>query len=175
MTTTELPWQPWERNFSGGRIGVQEQQEANENWIILHVESGGVKTTTSLRQHEAWMLAQMISPQLEAERQRVFAEYRAQRDALYAFEWMGTEADLLRTVADEWSCGDGCEYAGYGSCPQLERDGCKFAEADGLRGLAAAIDLVAQAIEARSGETGTGSTEGDSAGRQASPDQSGAA
>jgi len=141
MTDTDRPWQPWERNFIGGRIGVQEQQGTDENWIILHVESGGSKTTTSLRPHEAWMLAQMISPQLEAERQRIFEEYRAQRDALYMFKWMGTEADLLRRIADEWTCGDGCEYAGTVMCSQIERDGCRYAEAEDMRSLAKAIDI----------------------------------
>jgi hypothetical protein len=62
----ERPWQPWERNFSGGRIGVQEQQGEHENWIILHVESGIGKTTTSLKLSEAWDLALMLSPQLKA-------------------------------------------------------------------------------------------------------------
>ena len=84
-TMADRPLQPWERNFSGGRIGVQEQQGANENWMILHVKSGGVKTTTSLRLHEAWALARMISPQLEKERQRAaarIAQLEAERDNL---------------------------------------------------------------------------------------------
>jgi hypothetical protein len=154
---TERPWQPWERNFSGGRIGVQQQQGANEDWLILHVESGGAKTTTSLRLHEAWELARLVSPQLEAERMHIFHEFRAQRDALYAFEWMGNEADLLRRIADEWDCGDGCDYASSASCPRNDRDGCKLADVDAIRSLAAAIDravaIRAQAIEARRAET----------------------
>lgn len=140
----ERPWQPWERNFSGGRVGVQEQQGTNENWVILHVESGGVKTTTSLRLHEAWMLAQMVSPQLEAERQRVFAEYRAARDALWSLNNSEAVTDELRRIAEKRDYGSNCKHAPLsgGYCTQFDNEsGCGFIEADNIRNLANAIDL----------------------------------
>ncbi len=151
MPTIEIqrPWQPWERNFSGGRIGVQEQQGADENWIILHVESGGAKTTTSLRLHEAWELARLVSPQLEAERQRVHQELRTARDAMHSLTYREVETDLLRRTADDMDCGNGCDYAGGNRpCPKIDRDGCAAADADGLRDLAKAIDTANEATKA---------------------------
>ena len=145
----ERRWQPWERNFSGGRIGVQEQQGADENWMILHVESGGVKTTTSLRYHEAWDLALMVSPQVKVELQRRHDEMRKYRDALYALTHRGCETDLLRKIADEHDCGDSCDYGGGSApCPKLERDGCNFADAIAMRDLADAIDTANASTEA---------------------------
>lgn len=146
----ERPWQPWERNFSGGRLGVQEQQGANENWMILHVESGGVKTTTSLRHHEAWDLALMISPQLKAEMERRHAENRQMHDALYQFRYAGTQADVLRKAADEITCGENCAYHWDGRvrCPKAERDGCPYEDANELRELAEAIDTQVRVSEA---------------------------
>lgn len=145
--TTERPWQPWERNYSGGRIGVQEQQGTDENWIILHVESGCAKTTTSLRLHEAWDLARLISPQLTAENQRRFDDLRAARDALHSLTYREVETDRLRRIADDLDCGDSCEYSG-GRCPKIDSDGCDLADADGLRDLATAIDTANAATEA---------------------------
>jgi hypothetical protein len=146
--SSERPWQPWERNFSGGRIGVQEQQGRDENWMILHVESGGAKTTTSLRHPEAWDLALMLSPQLKQRLAELFEQARAAEAALYNLTWRECETDLLRRIADEHDCGNDCEYGGGGGpCPRLERDGCAFAEADSLRDLAKGIDLGNAAIE----------------------------
>ena len=143
------PWQPWERNFSGGRIGVQEQQGANENWMIIHVESGGVKTTTSLRHHEAWDFALMVSPQLKAEFGRQLDEIRKLYDALHHLICRQTDTDLLRQIADDHTCGDSCEYGGGQSlCPRIDDTGCKFAEADNLRSLAQAIDTANESAEA---------------------------
>lgn len=143
--TIERPWQSWERNYSGGRIGVQEQQGRDENWMILHVESGGVKTTTSLRLNEAWDLALLLSPQLKAELDRRHKSARAAEAALYSLTWRECDTDLLRRIADEHSCGDGCEHAfggfGLAGCSQTYRDGCRYAEADQMRALADGIDL----------------------------------
>lgn len=153
--TTERPWQPWERNFSGGRIGVQEQQGADENWMILHVESGGVKTTTSLRHHEAWVLALMISPQLKARLDELQTELRAQRDALHSLTYRGVETDLLRKLADDQDCGSNCETVGLmdrstgcHECPASDRGECGLDNAEGLRALANAIDTANAATEA---------------------------
>lgn len=107
------PWQPWERNYSGGRIGVQEQQGADENWMILHVESGGAVTTTSLRLHEAWDLALLLSPQVKARIASLHEEMCKYRDALWQFKNMPTGiSELLKKVADEWDCDSSrCENA----------------------------------------------------------------
>lgn len=143
------PWQPWERNFSGGRIGVQEQQGRDDNWMILHVESGGAKTTTSLRPHETWDLALMLSPQLKARLDELFKQARAAEAALYSLTWRECDTDLLRRIADEHDCGEGCEYAGgRWPCPKIEREGCAFADAEQLRDLAKGIDLGNATIEA---------------------------
>lgn len=147
--TVERPWQPWERNYSGGRIGVQEQQGENENWMILHVESGGAKTTTSLRLHDAWDLALRLSPQLKARLDELFKQARAAEAALHSLTWRECDTALLRRIADDHSCGDGCDYGGSRApCPKLERDGCRFAEADQMRELADGIDLGNATIEA---------------------------
>lgn len=141
----ERPWQPWERNFSGGRIGVQEQQGANENWMIVHVESGGAKTTTSLRLHEAWDFALMVSPQVKARLNELHDQVRDQRDALHALTYRSADTDLLRQIADEHDCGHDCDYAGSYHCPKIDRDGCDLADADSLRNLAKAIDIANEA------------------------------
>lgn len=147
--TTERPWQPWERNFSGGRIGVQEQQGATENWMILHVESGGAKTTTSLRHHEAWDLALMLSPQLKARLEELFQGRKKAEAALYSLTYRGVDTDKLRAIADELDCGTDCDYGGgRGQCPKMERDGCDFADAESIRDLAAGIDLGNATVEA---------------------------
>jgi hypothetical protein len=150
----ERPWQPWERNFSGGRIGVQEQQGPDENWMILHVESGVGKTTTSLRHHEAWDLALMLSPQLKARLEELFQGRRKAEAALHQFTWADTLAPVLRKVADEWDCDSSqCEFAssdhGGLSCPCIERDGCKAVEAGEMRQFADALELSAK-LRARS-------------------------
>lgn len=151
MTTnaqhTQRPWQPWERNFSGGRIGVQEQQGTNENWTVLHIESGGVKTTTSLRHHEAWELALMISPQLKARLDELHDRARATADALHCLTWRECDTDLLRRIADDRDCGDGCTYSGV-RCPRIDDEGCAFADAESLRALAKGIDLANATVEA---------------------------
>jgi hypothetical protein len=145
----ERPWQPWERNFSGGRIGVQEQQGENENWMILHVESGVAKTTTSLRLHEAWDLALMVSPQVKARLEELFAGRRKAENALHQFTWADTLSPLLRKIADDWDCDSSqCEFAssdmGSLSCPHMDDErGCRAVEADELRQFADALELAA--------------------------------
>ncbi len=136
----ERPWQPWERNFSGGRLGVQEQQGTNENWMILHVESGGAKTTTSLRYHEAWDLALMVSPQVKARLEELFTGRRAAEAALWQFKYADTIAPLLRKIADDWTCDYSCERAGSSTCHERD-DGCRFVEAEELREFATALEL----------------------------------
>lgn len=148
----ERPWQPWERNFSGGRIGVQEQQGPNDNWMILHVESGVAKTTTSLRPHEAWDLALMLSPQLKARLDELFKQARAAEAALHTLkvEHRGASIDTLRLVADQIDCGDGCEAVGpmdmstgVRECDLSDRGECPFDHACELRDLASALEAQA--------------------------------
>jgi hypothetical protein len=145
----ERPWQPWERNYSGGRIGVQEQQGTDENWMILHVESGGAKTTTSLRYHEAWELALLLSPQLKARLEELFEGRRAAQNALHSLTWRECTTDTLRRIADERDCGRDCEYNSEGrACPRMEREeGCGFIDAEEIRDLAKGIDLANAGLE----------------------------
>lgn len=146
--TVERSWQPWERNFSGGRIGVQEQQGTNENWMILHVESGCAKTTTSLRQNEAWDLALMLSPQLKARLDQLFNDKRATDAALHSLTWRECSTDLLRSIADERDCGSDCDrQGGWAHCPLIDRGECGFADAEQLRDLAKGIDLANATLE----------------------------
>lgn len=142
-------WQPWERNFSGGRVGVQEQQGSNENWTILHVESGGRTTTTSLRHHEAWDLALMLSPALKSRLEELFRNWRAAADANHALTYRATDTELLRSIADERDCGNDCErQGGWAHCPMIDRGECGFADAESLRNLATGIDLANATLEA---------------------------
>ena len=152
---TERPWQPWERNYSGGRIGVQEQQGPDENWMILHVESGGVKTTTSLRTQEAWDLALRLSPPLKARLDEIHKEVRDCRAAMHSLTYRKRETDLLRQIADELDCGPDCETVspmdwstGTRECPASDRGECGLDKASGLRDLAQAIDIANAATEA---------------------------
>ncbi len=148
----DRPYQPWERNFSGGRIGVQEQQGTDENWIILHVESGGVKTTTSLRHHEAWVLAQMVSPQLKAEFDRRLTELRKSMDALHSLTYRGADVDLIRSIADDRDCGSYCEHAfggfGLSGCHLSSNGECAADDAESLRALATALETARNDTEA---------------------------
>lgn len=153
--TTERPWQPWERKFSGGRVGVQEQQGANENWMIVHVESGGAKTTTSLRHYEAWDFALMVSPQLKAEFGRRHDEIRKLRDALYHLTHRQTDTNLLRQIADKQDCGAHCEFispmdwsTGCQECPNTDKGTCGSDNASAFRSLANAIDTANESTEA---------------------------
>jgi hypothetical protein len=150
--TVERPWQPWERNFSGGRVGVTEQQcsdESCENWMVLHVESGIGKTTTSLRAREAWELALMLSPPLKARLEELHKRWRKTADALHRFTWADTLAPVLRKVADDWDCDSSqCEFAssdmGGLSCPHIEGEqGCRAVEAEELRQFADALEIAA--------------------------------
>lgn len=135
------PWQPWERNFSGGRIGVQQQQGLNKDWTVLHVESGGVMTTTSMRDHEAWDLALMLSPALKARLDEMFTKWRAAADANHALTYRACDTDLLRSIADERDCGHDCDHARYGPCRLVDRGECGYSDAEQLRELAKGIDL----------------------------------
>jgi hypothetical protein len=145
----ERPWQPWERNFSGGRIGVQQQQGENGDWTILHVESGVGKTTTSLRHHETWDLALMLSPAVKARMEELFAGRRRAENALHQFTWADTLSPLLRKIAEEWDCDSAqCEFAssdmGGLSCPHMDDErGCRAVEADELRQFADALEVAA--------------------------------
>jgi hypothetical protein len=138
----ERPWQPWERNFSGGRIGVQQQQGEHESWMILHVESGIGKTTTSLKLHEAWDLALMVSPQVKERLLELDAARRKADDALHQFKWADTIAPVLRKVADDWDCCPGCDHEGSSTCHERD-EGCRFVEADELRQFADALEYAA--------------------------------
>ncbi len=139
----DRPWQPWERNYSGGRIGVRQDGE----WTIIHIESGGAVTTTSVREHEAWDMALQLSPQLKERLATLSEEARAARNALYSLTWRECDTDTLRRIADEKDCGHSCEYAG-GRCPEIDRDGCALADADSIRELAKGIDLGNTTIKA---------------------------
>jgi hypothetical protein len=120
--------------------------------MVLHVESGIGKTTTSLRFNEAWDLAQRLSPPLVARMEYLFKEMRKAQNALHQFTWADTIAPLLRKVADDWDCDSAqCEFAsddmGGLSCPLMERDGCRAVEAEDLRQFADALG-VAEAMRA---------------------------
>lgn len=156
VTGDARPWQPWERNFSGGRVGVQEQQGANENWMILHVESGGAKTTTSLRMHEAWDLALMISPEVKRRLDELLQQLRAANSAVHSLTNRDVDTALLRQIADEQDCGANCDYASNSAapCPRAEGDGCHAYDAESLRELAKAIDLGAALAAGPQGEEG---------------------
>jgi hypothetical protein len=136
------PWQPWERNFSGGRIGVQEQQGADENWMILNVESGIAKTTTSLRYHEAWDLALMLSPHVRERLDYLFGAMKKAQNALHQFTWADTIAPTLRKIADDWDCCPGCDREGSSTCHERD-EGCRFVEAHEMRECAAALEFAA--------------------------------
>lgn len=146
---TERQWQPWERNYSGNRVGVQEQQGEHENWMILHIESGGAKTTTSLKFGEAWDLATRLSPPLAARMDDLFKKMRKAQDAMHQFTWADTIAPLLRKVADDWDCDSSqCEFAsddmGGLSCPCMEDErGCRAVEANEMRQFAEALEVAA--------------------------------
>jgi hypothetical protein len=152
--SAERPWQPWERNFSGGRIGVQEQQGPDENWMVLHVESGIGKTTTSLRLGEAWDLALMISPAVKARLFELLAARRRAENALHQFKWADTLAPLLRKIAEDWDCDSSqCEFAsddmGCLSCPHMDEErGCRAVEAGELREFADALEMAGQLRDA---------------------------
>ncbi len=142
MSVADRPWQPWERNFSGGRVGVRQQQGADETWTVLHVESGGAITTTSLRDHEAWALALLLSPRLNARLDELFKNWRAAADANHALTYRHTDTELLRAIADERDCGPYCRrQGGYAHCPMIDRGECGFSDAEQLRDLAKGIDL----------------------------------
>jgi len=150
----ERPWQPWERNFSGGRVGVQQQDGDAGKWAVLHVESGVGKTTTSLRSDEAWDLALMLSPALKSRLFELLTARRRAENALHQLTWAGSLAPLLRKIAEDWDCDSSqCEFAsddmGGLSCPHMdEEQGCRAVEAAELREFADAIELAA-ALRAR--------------------------
>lgn len=139
---TERPWMPWERNYSGGRVGVRQDGV----WTIIHMESGGAVTTTSIREHESWDMALRLSPQLKTRLDELCAESRRQRDALHSLTYREVETDLLRRIAGGLDCGEHCDFSGH-RCPKLDRDGCNRADADGIRELAAAIDVANTATQ----------------------------
>ena len=150
MSDVARQWQHWERNFSGGRVGVTEQQGENENWMVLHVESGVGKTTTSLRPDEAWDLALLLSPPMKARLEELHKRWRKTADALHQFTWADTLSPLLRKIAEDWDCDSSqCEFAssdmGGLSCPCMDDErGCRAVEADELRQFADALEVAAE-------------------------------
>jgi len=145
---TERSWQPWERNYSGNRVGVR----TDGDWTILHVLSGGAETTTSIREHEAWDLAMRVSPKLAAMLAEIGAENRRMRDALFKLGPQCRQANIeeLQEAAEEVDCGDGCPNHFYdGSCNAHEchrentDGGCSWLRAESLRELAAALETQA--------------------------------
>jgi hypothetical protein len=159
------PWEPHERNYSGGRFGVWH----DGRWTMLRVEAGIADATASIEKHEAWDLALRLSPPLKERLTELFDGRRKAEAAVYQFKYMANLAPLLRKIADEWDCDSSeCEFAGsdLGAlvCPCMDDErGCRAVEADELRQFAEAMET-ASGIEAPSGgETGnTDSTEGES-------------
>ena len=139
------PWQPWERNYSGGRFGIRQDGE----WTILRVESGVGDTTSSLRDHEAWDLALLLSPKLKARLEELFDGRRKAENALHALTYRQCPTDTLRRIADERDCGPDCERgSGRVHCPMVDREeGCAGYEAEEIRQLADAIGLANSCIE----------------------------
>jgi hypothetical protein len=148
MTMKELaerPWQPHERNYSGGRFGIWHDGE----WTMLRVEAGVADATASIRHHEAWDMAARLSPRLVERMEYLFAEMKKAQAALHQFTWADTLSPLLRKIADDWDCDSSqCEFAssdmGSLSCPCMEDErGCKAVEADELRQFADALEVAA--------------------------------
>ena len=138
------PWQPWERSYSGNRVGVRQDGE----WTILHILSGGAETTTSIREHEAWDLAGRVSPKMLTTLQELGAENRSMRDALHELSAVcaAGNAEQLREAAEEIYCGDDCKHHFYdGSCNSHEcsLDGtgeCGWHRSESLKSLAEALE-----------------------------------
>jgi len=146
--SADRPWQPWERNYSGGRVGVRHDGE----WTILHILSGGAETTTSLRDHETWSLALDLSPKLKARLDELFEGRRKAEAALHALTWRNCATDLLRSIADEEDCDSAvCENAwsdmGGLACAKIDQGTCGAVRAEELRELAKAIDLGNSCLE----------------------------
>lgn len=137
----------------------------SDEWIILHVRSGGVETTTSLKAHDAWPLALALSPDLASDWKALRGQVSELRQALRELkDYGGANAQLLRHVADEWDCSGSCDKfhtewdTGATVCSEEERDGCRALEAQGLRDLAQAIETrAALAKEPREAGDGDGS------------------
>lgn len=126
----------------------------SDEWIILHVRSGGVETTTSLRAHDAYPLALALSPDLNREHDERRRKVSDLQQALYQFQWCDTaNAQLLRRIADEWDCSGSCDKfhtewdTGATVCSEEERDGCRALEAESLRDLAKAIETRAALLD----------------------------
>lgn len=139
----ERPWQPFERNYSGGRFGVWHDDE----WTMLRVEAGIADATSSIRKDEAWDLALLLSPELGGRLEELHQGKRAAENALHQFKYAETIAPLLRKVADDWDCDSAfCENAssdhGGLSCPHIDGErGCRAVEADEIRQFAAALEI----------------------------------
>ena len=140
--SSERPWQPHERNYSGNRVGVLQQDQ----WTILHVCSGIAETTTSLRDNEAWDLALRLSPALAERLEYLFVQMKKAQSALHQFTWADSLSPILRKLADERDCGGSCEYSGGAhQCPLMEREeACAYIEADELRQFADALEYAAE-------------------------------
>lgn len=146
------PWQPHERNYSGGRFGVWH----DDKFTMLRVEAGVGDVTASIKDHEAWDLALRLSPKLGERLDFLFAEMKKAQHALHQFMWGDSLAPLLRKIADDWDCDSSqCEFAssdmGGLSCPHIESErGCRAVEADELRQFADALETFAVLTKARS-------------------------
>jgi hypothetical protein len=113
---------------------------------ILNVLSGGAETTTSIRSHEAWDLAQRLSPAWVERFNQVFDENRKLRAAVYEFTYQTTTAELLERIAGDIDCGDDCDHGHTEHdtnafvCSRAESaEGCASFDASQLREFAAAI------------------------------------
>lgn len=131
----ERVWEPYERNYSGGRFGVWHDGD----WTMLRVEAGMADATASIRKHEAWDLALRLSPDLKDHLAFLFTEMKKAQDALYHFTWAETVVPTLRKIADEWECDINCDYYGSSTCHE-RAEGCRFVEADELRQFATALE-----------------------------------
>src|SRR5665213_453339 len=92
-------------NFAGGAfIKVRRDGE----WMIVHCRSGGVETTLSLRDHQAFEIAYALTPELNSR----FERARTAEKALYELQAPQVQPSDLRTIADELDCGADCEGHG---------------------------------------------------------------
>ena len=148
MQTTARPWQPHERNYSGGRFGVWH----DDDWTMLRVEAGVADATASIRKNEAWDLALRLSPAVAERLDYLFAEMKKAQNALHQFTWADTLAPVLRKVAEDWECGSDCERRGSSMCHE-RGDGCRFVEAEEIRQFADALELAAKLRAAPEAET----------------------
>jgi hypothetical protein len=124
-------------NWTGG--GTLQTWTDGEWQILYAKDSAGNCVTLSLNSSEACRLAYAVSPEPNEQFQRM----RDYMHAVYELKFPEARADSLREIANEIDCGGGCEECTPGATERGEY--CKFLAADGLRNLAAALDLKAKA------------------------------